>query len=469
MLAFSCKKEVDPPDPVSPPMLISVSPENGTEGLTGTSLSVVFTYDQNIRISSADQASVSISGGASISKVNAYSASVTVDVAGLEQGGNYTVSIPEGIVKGFKDNQAGAAAASVSFKMKQVISYGLNPAKSLTNAKASTRAKALYQFLLDNYGKKTLSGSMACKSGWDNLFADHINSITGKYPAILGYDYLFMEWPPKYWSECPDYGDISEVKKAWDAGSIIQICWHWNVPKSEEAYKNHDPGQYAFYVSQNAVFRPKDALKEGTWQHECIDAQIEKLAGYLKLLADADIPVLFRPLHEAAGDYTWGAWFWWGIDGAEPCVQLWKYMHDKLTDTFGLNNLIWVWTVQTNDAGNLADVEKMEAWYPGDDCVDMVGCDLYVGKNTTQSATFKRVNDSVKGNKMVALSEIGNLFDIDACYAEAAPWLYFLTWNNFVDGAPALYADSWNNTVDDWKNALSNTYVLNRGSVTNWK
>ncbi len=469
LLLLSCGKEVDPPDPVTPPMLVSVSPADGTADLTGTSLSIVFTYDQNIKVLTADYGKVTVSGGASVSKVNAYAKALTVDVEGLEQGKTYTVSIPSGIVQGYKDNQGAAEAASTSFTMKEFKTYGMNPQKTLTNAKASVRAKALYQFLLDNYGKKTLSGTMACKSGWDNQFADHINSITGKYPAILGYDYLFMEWPPKAWADCPDYGDISDVKKAWDDGSIIQICWHWNVPKSEEVFRKHDPGEYAFYTSANKAFHPKDALKEGTWQHECMDAQIEKLAGYLKLLSDADIPVLFRPLHEAAGDYTWGPWFWWGLDGAEPCRQLWRYLYDKLTGTYALNNLVWVWTIQTSDEGKLAETEKMEAWYPGDDCVDLVGCDLYVDKNTTQSATFKRVNDSVKGNKMVALCEIGNLFDFDACYAEGAPWLYFLTWNNFVDGKPALYADSWNNSVDDWKKALSNTYMLNRGSVTNWK
>lgn len=479
LLLLSCGKEVDPPDPPASPMLVSVSPENGATNLTGTSLSVVFTYDQNIKVLTADHGKVTVSGGASISKVNAYATDVTVDVTGLEQGKTYTVGIPAGIVTGYKDNQSPAAAASVTFSMKEIKTYGLDPQKTLTNSKATTRAKALYQFLLDSYGKKTLSGTMACLNGWDNTFEDYLGSQTGTYTAICGYDYLFLEWPPKAWANCPDYGDISDVKAAWDAGSIVQICWHWNVPKSEDAFRNHDPNQYAFYTSANKAFRPTDALKEGTWQRECIDGQIAKLAGYMKLLADADIPVLFRPLHEAAGDYTWGCWFWWGLDGAGPCKQLWNYLYDKLTNTYNLNNLVWVWTVQTSDAGKLAAVEKMEEWYPGDECVDIVGSDLYVEKNTTQSAVFKRVNDSVKGKKMVALCEIGNLFNIDACYEEGAPWMYFLTWNDSDNGTPKLWSGTtnsdgsisynWNNTVADWKSVLSNTYVLNRGSVTNWK
>ena len=71
---------------------------------------------------------------------------------------------------------------------------------------------------------------------------------------------------------------------------------------------------------------------------------------------------------------------------------------------------------------------------------------------------------------MVALCEIGNLFDIDACYDEGAPWLYFLTWNNFDgEGNPLLYSDSWNNSIDDWNKALSNSHILNRGNVSDWK
>ena len=108
-----------------------------------------------------------------------------------------------------------------------------------------------------------------------------------------------------------------------------------------------------------------------------------------------------------------------------------------------------------------------------------MGSDLYVPQWTTQSAAFKRVNDSVKGKKMVALCEIGNLLDIDASYGEGAPWSYFLTWNDADNGNPKLWSGTvngdgsisynWNNSVADWKKALGSPYVLNRGNVTNWK
>ena len=419
ILAYACSKdEPDTPEKAAAPQLVSTDPEDGVKDLAASSLSIVFTYDQNIKMTVADQSKVSISGGGQISKVNAYAKDVTVDVSGLEEGKTYTVSIPAGIVTGYKENQEGAAAASVSFSTKIYVSYDMNPQTSLSNSKATARAKALYKFMLDNYGKKTISGTMACKSGWDNIFADYVKTATGTSPAICGYDYLFMEWPPKAWADCPDYGDISAVKAAWDAGSLIQICWHWNVPNSEAAYKAKDPGQYSFYTSTNKVFKPADALKEGTWQHECIDGQIEKLAGYMKLLADADIPVLFRPLHEAAGDYTWGHWFWWGADGADACVKLYRYLYDKLTNTYGLNNLIWVWN------------SPAPACYPGDDAVDIISRDMYppAHAHAAHMDQLRELQAITSQNKIALIGEIGTIPSPDALQRAKAAWISYMTW-----------------------------------------
>ena len=346
------------------------------------------------------------------------------------------------------------------------VVYEMNPVVELTNAKASEPAKKLYKFFLDNYGKKTLSGAMG-GDAFGTGFTDYVNAQTGYYPAILGVDYLFLEWPAKAWSGCPDYGDISALKAACDKGNIIQVMWHWNVPKSKDT---SDPNNYAFY-SNSVNFSPKNAVTPGTWENEVIDKQIEKLAGYMKLLQDAGIPVLFRPLHEAAGDYGWGYWFWWGSDGADACVALWKYLRNKLEKTYGLNNLIWVWTVQTGNKGALADLSYLEAWYPGDDYVDMVGADLYVDKGTTQSSCFELINNSVKGRKIVALCECGNLLDMEKCFNESAPWAYFLVWASSDNGNWSFYSKNsdgsygWNNSTADWKSALTGKYTLNRNDV----
>ena len=68
LLAFACGEPVQPEPVETPgPALVSISPPDGTGGIEGSSLSVVFTFDQNIlctaqalsAISAADEASSS--------------------------------------------------------------------------------------------------------------------------------------------------------------------------------------------------------------------------------------------------------------------------------------------------------------------------------------------------------------------------------------------------------------------------
>jgi len=456
----------DPVEKVQAPKLVSTSPSDGETEISGETVSVILTFDQNVKCPSSGHSLIKIND-ATVSKVSSYAASATIDATGLESGKKYTLNVPAGVISGYKDNPC--EAISLSFSTKEAAKdYGRNPQTSLTNSNATSGAKKLYKFLLDNYGSKTISGAMG-GTAWETSYSDYIGEQTGTYPGIVGFDYIFLNWPAKAWSGCPDYGDIAPVKDAWEKGNIIQIGWHWTVPPSQSTSDLND------YSYNTKTFGVKNALADGTWQNTIIKSQINKLAGYLKLLQDAGIPVLFRPLHEAAGDYTWGAWFWWGYDGAEAGRDLWIYLHDRLTTVYGLNNLIWVWTVQTSDAGNLATADKLEAWYPGESYVDIVGADLYVGKNTTQSAAFRLVNNSVKGKKIVALSEFGNLLDIDGFFKEDAPWGYYMNWCNFDNGTPILYSKNpdgtygWNNTVSDWKSALSNSHCLNRGDLSNSK
>jgi len=463
-LAWSCVEKPSDTPAAKAPELIGVTPADGTSGLVGSSLDVVFTYDCNVKIPLARQGEVSVSNSATVDKVVAYNADVTVSVSGLRKGESYTVTIPGGVVSGFKDNPAGAVSVTFSIKADEP-DYGRKPSASLTDPDATPAAKSLYAYLLSIYGSKSISGAMG-GTAWETSYTDNISSLTGIYPGIVGFDYLFLDWPAKSWEGCPDYGDITPVRSAREAGNIIQIGWHWTVPDSEG---QTDLNKYSY---KNWAFGVENALREGTWQNEVMEAQIAKIAGYLQLLQDAGIPVLFRPMHEAAGDYGWGAWFWWGYDGASACVRLWRHLRDRLQTTYGLHNLIWVWTVQTMHHGILSD-DPAEAreWYPGDEYVDIVGADLYEGKDTDLSRFFRYVNNSVRGAKMVALSEFGNLPDLPGCFGADAPWLYYMNWCNFEDGKPVLYSRNadgtygWNNSVSEWTAILKNRLTINRKDI----
>lgn len=134
------------------------------------------------------------------------------------------------------------------------------------------------------------------------------------------------------------------------------------------------------------------------------------MADYLKRFRDLKIPILWRPLHEAEG-----GWFWWGARGPEPCRKLYHLMYDRFTNIHRLDNLIWVW--------NSIDPE----WYPGDDCVDIISCDIYVRDDNPLKEQFDGLS-KLSENKMMALAECGVHPDADKMKEAGAMWLWSMAW-----------------------------------------
>ena len=334
----------------------------------------------------------------------------------------------------------------------------------LTNAKASSAAKKVYNFLREQAGQKVLSGVQSGGTANNNDRVNEIFQKTGKHPALAGYDYIFLQYSPTPagWDWVVDYGDISAAKEQWKANGLVSFMWHWNVPNSEADWEKGKAGNfegYNFYCDKTS-FSITRALQEGTWENRFILQDIEKVAGYLKLLQQEGIPVLWRPLHEAAGNYTVyeanGAWFWWGRGGADACKRLWKLLRDKLEGEYGLDNLIWVWTL---DATPRAE-KDYASWYPGNDQVDIVGVDIYADDIEAKSRQYKAAVDLSGGHKLVTVSECGNIPDPGRCLAAGETWNWFLAWDleNYE-----LNTDAY------WKSLMSSSRVLTRENMPSLK
>ena len=257
------------------------------------------------------------------------------------------------------------------------------------------------------------------------------------------------------WSEIAsgtDYFDISgdytlviteDVLKSLQEGGLI-IGGHDYTAVAVYLENNGtalDPNKdYAFYKA-DTEFDATNATVEGTWENKVFTEDLKNAAAYLKLLRDADIPVLWRPFHEAAG-----GWFWWGKDAAS-FKSLWIAMFNYFK-TEGLDNLIWVWTTEGNDAD----------WYPGDQYVDIVGRDVY-NKETADCVSEYTSIAGNYGNKIVSLSECGTVGLISEQWASGARWSWFMPWYDGTneDGSPVVHADeAW------WKDAMSQEFVVSR-------
>lgn len=439
---------------------------------------VVLSYNNIVSVSvSAD---ITLNGKKVMAALSQETAmKVVVSLGTLTDGTSYTLNVPAGSIISLTDGKSSAPAFTLNFKTEEGKTADNSKIGDLTNKNATKEARNVYQFLKENYGKKQLSGVQSSMSN-TNDFVNLVYSTTQKHPALAGYDFIYLAFSPTPagWSWVQNYGDISAAKEQWENNGLVSYMWHWNVPNSEADYKNcvekGSTDNLGFYCpgansSGTTSFDVREALKEGTWQNQCIMRDIEEVAGYLKNLQDANIPVIFRPLHEAAGNYTkynpqGGAWFWWGRYGAEPCKKLYKLLHDQLTNVYGLNNLIWVWTIDATEGME----SQAKEWYPGDDIVDIVGVDIYTDKiKVPQLAQYDFMNEVTGGRKLTTISECGNIPEPDTQFENGLQWSWFMVWPSGDDGGiPGGYAK---NTADYWKQVQGSSYILNREDMPSLK
>lgn len=323
------------------------------------------------------------------------------------------------------------------------------------DVQATEQTKKLYTFLRSVYGSKCLSATMA-NVNWNVVEAEHVYRLTGKYPAIHCFDFIHIQHSPTNWI---DYTDITPVRKWSEAGGIVSLMWHFMVP-TMQGVANYT------YSPMETSFRGSNIFVENTWENNYFYQQLDKVCDTLLKLQAIGIAVLWRPLHEAAGNIPENgtAWFWWGADGADSYVRLWRLMFDYMHQK-GVHNLIWIWTTQNN-----GDV----SWFPGNNYVDIIGRDIY-GKNATESYKEWKIIYNLYSQKMLALSECGNLLDGhkivskqatigEQWSSKGARWLFFMPWYDY-DYNLGTATENTMCSDDFWMNAMTRDYVLTREDV----
>lgn len=354
---------------------------------------------------------------------------------------------------------------------------------TLTDPLATPETQILMNYLTDVYGDYIISGQQEIYGGGNDgdseLEFDWIYDLTGKYPAIRGFD--LMNYNPLYgWEDGTTDRMIDWVN---DRGGIATASWHINVPRNFTTYQL---GQFvdwkqATYKPTETNFNTANAVVPGTKEYDYVMLTIEDLAEQLLILQDNNVPVLFRPYHEAEGNgglMGEGAWFWWASAGAEVYKQLWDLLYTELTETYGLHNLIWTY--------NSYVYSTSPAWYPGDDQVDLVGYDKYntiynrydglsgVPNEDAISSIFYKLVDLTDGTKMVAMTENDTIPSVQNLVDEKAGWLYFCPWYgehlmstafNYPATLTTLYQSNYVITLDELPNLKVNNPIPN-SSIT---
>jgi mannan endo-1,4-beta-mannosidase len=315
----------------------------------------------------------------------------------------------------------------------------------------SAEAEALLQCFHDIYGEKIISGCTA-NVNWNLNEAKWVYQHTGKWPALNFYDFIHLPFSKK--GGWIDYSNITEVVDWHKKGGIVGIMWHWNMPTNDGQDWTCTPGS----GDKETSFDVKKIFEPESNEYKQMMADIDKVISYIKPLKQRKIPILWRPLHEAGG-----MWFWWGLD-AEACNELWRVMYRRFQEA-GLNNLIWVWT---SAAAWNKPYSDGYYWYPGDDYVDIVGIDVY-NESSASNIRTKCFNMLKKNspNKLIALTECGNLATISKQWKASCKWLYFAPWydyerTNNPSSEEFKSTEHIHANAEWWTEAFSNDYVLTR-------
>ncbi len=285
------------------------------------------------------------------------------------------------------------------------VPFQLRPQPVTPNASLETRQ--LYTRLTREFGRRTFSGQHESDTRKPTRL-DQLAALTdGAAPAILGLD---LQLYSQAWTN-PERTGATELALDWalKCHGIVTLSWHWLSP-----FGGAEPAWNSFSTDKT-TFDASRITDETSPEYAAIIVDLDLIAAQLKRLQAADVPVLWRPLHEAEG-----RWFWWGAHGPETTKALYRLMFDRFTKFHHLDSLIWVWT--TTDNNDAPD------WYPGDDYVDIIATDLYAPEGTHGdfSAVFDRLRELYHGHKPIALGECGAL----PVLTDRAPWLWFLVWDD---------------------------------------
>ena len=289
---------------------------------------------------------------------------------------------------------------------------------SLVNSNASAEAKELMKYLTDNFGKRIITGQYV--SDWRNIELEKIYENTLNYPAIRFGD--MSQYSVNAAEPVPaEEDDVSAALKWAEKGGIVGYIWHWKAP----LYENEFYSEKTDFDLTNAVtdidvamLSPQkidELYQEGSLTAETVLLihDIDNVSAQLARLKEKHVPVLWRPLHEASGD-----WFWWGSAGADSYKWLWNLLYKRQTEYHKLDNLIWIWSAQGTD------------YFVGNAAFDIASVDLY-SDNTDNTSYYKQyqwIYSLTGGQKLIALSECGTLPDMELTFRDRAVWSFFGLW-----------------------------------------
>lgn len=258
-----------------------------------------------------------------------------------------------------------------------------------------------------------------------NRYVDRLADDTGRHVGLIGADFG--------WFSGDDY-PVGTLVDHWNDGGLVTVSWHADNPFVDGVDVYWDTVGDKEKIDLKALL--KDAEQTTAWIS--YRTELDKVAGALQKLRDANVTVIWRPFHEMNGDF-----FWWGTNahGNQQTNEadykaLWIDLYNTLRFDYNLDNLIWTYSVVPSETW-YADVT---AYYPGSDYVDLVGMDYY-----GVQPDFPHFEELKSLGKTIVMSEMGpreagygqwDMMEVaNKLRGKAA---YFMQWHSWNGAAVAI-------------------------------
>lgn len=272
---------------------------------------------------------------------------------------------------------------------------------------------------------------------------DYLAPLSGlSRVSVVGFDLEELSLGETYSFATPPVQGLMDLA---GAGAVLTATWHATNPFTGGPFNDPDRGG-----------RPlSDVLHESTDAGAAFWADFDAKLALLERFEVGDpegdgaplgtqrTAIVFRPLHEANGDF-----FWWGKPGSAVFRQLWSAMQARAAGSGddGVHNLLWAYSfnLHTTGVADPASLVPLE--------LDLAGLDSYDPEYTRTEAPDRLALDgysavAAKANvPRMALTEVGPHGSRDGSWnpavitrsvrtARISP-LWAMLW--FDDGTPSV-------------------------------
>ena len=331
---------------------------------------------------------------------------------------------------------------------------------------ATPSAIKLYNFLVNNFGKKTISGVMT-----GNMDAYTVGDATqhedvqavfkagGKYPALVGVDLMNATGGDKNnaWFQEYTKKSIDIAKSTWKKGGIPAFTWHWRPGDETDFYVKSARKEGETYTE----FDFTEAFITGTTNWDTVSTAYKALIGDIDLvskifldLQKEGVAAIFRPLHESGGN-----WFWWSTHTGKQFAALYQLLYERMVFTNGVNNLIW--DFNPKDAATMS-------WTPGETYYDVLSVDIYNAANDHQSnsSAFIDLTNKAGTNKLISLSENGPIPDVEKMYEDGATWSWWMPWYESPSWGGGYVSQT---SASVWQKNLADERIITLDKMPGWE